>query len=89
MLSASETNALLYQLCVKLGFCLDPAKKDAIVRNCPDTIDEFTRQMILAEGLEPDTVDRHLYRQVRAYVRNAFKESESWYEMRGSNLIDQ
>jgi hypothetical protein len=76
MLSSSEVRWLLDALCVKLGFCLP---HDAVARlqgQPPTDADEFTAAVFSAEGLDPTTADRKLYRQVRAAVAKAFQESD-------------
>jgi hypothetical protein len=77
MLSAHETRVLLDKLCIALGFCLPPTAYDALTEKPSSDINEFTNAVFIAEGfLDPSTADRHLYRQVRAMVTQAFRESE-------------
>ncbi len=76
MLSTSEVRWLLEALCVRLGFCLPPEAVERLVGQPPTDADEFTDAVFSAEGLEPTTVDRKLYRQVKALVAKAFQESE-------------
>ena len=72
-MSASEVASLLSTLCTRLGFCLPPAESERLCRVVPSSIDAFTDAVFTAEGLPPDTADRHLYRQVRVLVANAFQ----------------
>jgi hypothetical protein len=72
-LSAAEVASLLSTLCVRLGFCLPPAESERLCQTVPSSIDAFTDAVFTAEGLPPETADRHLYRQVRASVAAAFK----------------
>lgn len=41
---------LLEQLCVKLGFCLDPVEWQRIVDDPPTTAEAFTDEVIVGEG---------------------------------------
>ena len=76
MLSASEVHWLLDALCVKLGFCLPPDVVESLKGQPPASAEEFTDAVFSAEGLDPTTADRKLYRQVKAMVAKAFQESE-------------
>ena len=77
MLKSHATKVLLDRLCSKLGLCLPPAAYNALVENPPADINEFTNAVFVAEGFEDQsTADRHLYRQVRAIVSEAFRQSE-------------
>lgn len=76
MLNEKELECLLNRLCVRLGLCLPP---DDIVRLREDPFEEvlaFTDAVFAAEGLDPATADRHLYRQVRDMIADAFRQSE-------------
>jgi hypothetical protein len=41
----------------------------------PENAQAFTDAVSSAEGLDPSTADRHLYRQVREMVLAAFREN--------------
>jgi hypothetical protein len=43
---------LLREVCVQLGFCLDPADNARLIAHPPDSVDEFTDAVLSAEGLE-------------------------------------
>ncbi len=76
MLSAKEVAELLSCLCTRLGFCL---RRDAEVRlaeDPPADVHQFTAAVFVAEGLDPLTADRRLYRQVTGMVTDAFRRSE-------------
>lgn len=73
--SASDVARLLEQLCVQLGFCLEPDDWKRIVEDPPKSIDAFTDAVIIAEGLDPILIDSALRRQVRNLVRAAFAPS--------------
>jgi len=70
-----DVRFLLQRLCVELGFCLPPDTNDRLVANVPTTIDEFTKVVFTEEGLDPMAADKHLYRQVKEVVAQAFRES--------------
>lgn len=72
MLSAEEATYLLSSLCLELGFCLPPEAQAQLVISPPQDVYEFTAAVFRAEGLDPDTADRQLYRDVRDMVANAF-----------------
>jgi hypothetical protein len=72
MLSSIETEQLLYELCVTLGFCLPPAERERLANCPPGTVRQFTDAVFAAEGLDPMTADRALYRQVKTMVAKAF-----------------
>lgn len=42
----------------------------------PPDIETFAAAVIRAEGLEPELMDRRLYRDVRAMVADAFQQAE-------------
>jgi hypothetical protein len=74
MLDAAKTESLLSKLCIELGFCLPPEKENRLIKNPPKTIDDFTDAVFRAEGLNPEYAERHLYRQVRNKVAEAFEK---------------
>jgi hypothetical protein len=76
MLLASEVHWLLDALCIKLGFWLPPEAVERLAGQPPADAEEFTDAVFSAEGLDPITADRKLYRQVKALVVKAFQESE-------------
>ena len=48
-------DALFYDLCVDLGFCLPPGGEDRIVAKSPETVEAFADAVYLEEGLAGDT----------------------------------
>jgi hypothetical protein len=72
MLTSEEVQSLLDRLCVDLGFCLPPAEHNRLCDDPPQDVVLFTDAVFRAEGLNPEHADRHLYRQVRDYVAEAF-----------------
>lgn len=77
MLSDHEIRVLLGRLCVELGFCLAPAANDRLVADPPADAESFTDAVFRAEGMNPELADRHLYRQVKAMVAQAFHDAAS------------
>ena len=63
-------------LCVKLGFCSMQEKYNEIINELPTDITEFVNSIFIAEGLNPDSADRKLWRQVRDLVMEAHHEFE-------------
>ena len=76
MLNTTEAESLLSKLCVELGFCLPPENENRLIENPPKTIDDFTDAVFRAEGLNPQYAERHLYRQVRDKVAEAFEKQK-------------
>ena len=72
----AEVKALLSKLCIGWGFCLPADDCVRLERTPPPEITEFTNTVFVAEGLDPQTADRHLYRQVRAVIAEAFQRHE-------------
>jgi hypothetical protein len=76
MLTQTEAAALLSLLCTRLGFCLPSDANVRLTEAPPPDVPHFTEAVFLAEGLDPVTADRKLYRQVKAVVAEAFRRSE-------------
>lgn len=70
----TEVERLLDQLCTELGFCLPPSEYARLQSLLPLSIDAFTDQVFIAEGLEPQ-VKTELRRQVRERVARRFAET--------------
>lgn len=77
LLIASEVDLLLEHLCTRLGFCLSPDARLALRSKPPEDLDTFTNAVFSAESLDPETCDRHLYRQVHDSIRKAFQTAEN------------
>ena len=45
--------ALLFDLCVKYGFCLPPADSERLMNDPPPDADAFTDAVFIAEGMDP------------------------------------
>lgn len=81
-MTETEPQQLLDRLCVELGFCLPPLEQQRLVDNPPTEVLAFTDAVFRAEELDPETADRHLYRQVRDMISEAFQRAEENEEMR-------
>jgi hypothetical protein len=53
-LSGQQTEALLHDLCVELGYCLGPKETDAIVANPPTNPRAFAELVMTLDGVESD-----------------------------------
>ncbi len=71
-LCSVDTEKLLYELCVTLGFCLPPDDNKRLIASPPSTIDAFTDEVIRAEGLDPLTMSSNLGAQMREIVTSYF-----------------
>lgn len=76
MLTRKEAAALLSVLCTRLGFCLPSDAEERLTAAPPPDVRLFTAAVFIAEGLDPSTADRKLYRQVKAVVADAFRRSD-------------
>jgi len=76
-LSESEARKLLDVLCIKYGFCLPLLWHARLEKNPPKSVDKFIDTVFRAEGLDPITSDRDVYKAMREEVRLAFERSRS------------
>lgn len=67
-LTRDRVEGLLGELCVRLGFCLPPDDWDRLAADPPQDAGAFTDAVFRAEGLDPETADLRLWRQVRDLV---------------------
>ncbi|MBT8399767.1 MAG: hypothetical protein KJO98_04765 [Rhodothermia bacterium] len=65
---------LLYDLCVKYGFCLPPEGYDRIMDEPPTDLSEFVELIFLLEGLDPETANIRLKRKVRDLIVHAHQQ---------------
>jgi hypothetical protein len=77
MLSARDVHGLLASLCADHGFCLPPAAQTQLEERPPADTAAFTQAVFLAEGLDPATADRRLYRRITEVIAEAFRRSEA------------
>ena len=66
---------LLDQLCVELGFCLPPSDQKRLREEPLEDADTFAEEVFRAEGLDPETAPRRLFRQVRDRIRTAIERA--------------
>lgn len=64
---------LLDELCVRLGFCLPPDAKQALIEGAPSTPRAFADAVFLAEGVPLPINRSELYDQVIAVIQRAFE----------------
>ena len=76
MLTEPEVERLLDDLCLRLGFCLPPGEQDRFKACAPSDVRSFADAIFIAEGLDPETARRDLYRQVRDMIADAFRRAE-------------
>jgi hypothetical protein len=63
---------LLDELCVDLGLCLPPHAQARLLALAFDDAEALTRELLAAEGLDPEYPDRRLYTAVLARVRRYY-----------------
>jgi hypothetical protein len=69
-----DAGKLLYDLCVRLGYCLPPEDQQRIIDDPPASVDAFTDAVIVAEGLDPVLMATEQRQQVRRMVAAEFGE---------------
>jgi hypothetical protein len=69
-LSPGRVESLLYDLCVKYGYCLPPGANRRLINSPPKTIDRFLDVVITIEGLDPRACDHR--KEMRAIVERYF-----------------
>ena len=74
-LSTREREKLLGEICVVLGLCLPQEGYDALHDNPPARLSEFVDAVFRYEGLDPETADLRLKRQVRDMIAKANRQS--------------
>ena len=72
--SKKEIEILLETLCVKHGFCLPSNISNRLVKFSPKTADKFAKSVIEAEGLNPELIEKHLYKSVLNEIENVFNK---------------
>ena len=66
---------LLYDLCVKGGFCISSDTTDAIARRSSWTAEEFARAVLEAEGMNPD------------YEKKSLRGVKEWFVERFGEIV--
>lgn len=49
----------LFRACTKLGFCLPPKTKEALLKDPGSSLDGFIKQVMIAEGMPPSEYPKH------------------------------
>jgi hypothetical protein len=70
--AGTAMEAMMYELCVGLGFCLAPDDEQLLRESPPEDIDAFTDAVLVAEGMDPLLADKHLRLQVRGVIAKWF-----------------
>jgi len=68
-LSPGRVTALLYELCVKYGYC-EAGRSDQLSRNPPTTIDGFLDEVVRLEGIDPRACENR--NELRTIVEKYF-----------------
>ena len=76
VLSDHQVRVLLDRLCAQLGFCLPPDAIAQIRSDPPEEARAFADAVFAAEQMDPEMADRHLYRQVRDMISQAFHDAD-------------
>jgi hypothetical protein len=61
---ASRVGAVLEELCVSLGYCLPGEAAEELLSDPPDHADVFADRVFLADGLDPELIDRRVRAEV-------------------------
>ena len=75
VITEAEAEKVLGVLCVKYGFCLPPLWHARLKTCPPKSVTKFTDTVFRAEGLDPTTADKAMYRGIYEEVRAAFERS--------------
>jgi hypothetical protein len=73
---AREVRRLLSRLCSELGFCLPAGDQTRLEETPPGTVEAFASAVVMAEGLDPLTMDSAVYGQVKDMVAEEFRRAE-------------
>jgi hypothetical protein len=74
-MTEGDVRRLLDRLCAQLGFCLPPEAQQRLTEDPPADVESFADAVLVEEGLDPTTTDRHLYRQVRDVIADSFRRA--------------
>jgi hypothetical protein len=81
----ARVRALLYELCVDLGFCLPTEAGLRLENDPPVDIDKFTDAVFREEGMDPlATKNAKIRKQVRELVAKYFEEF--WRDAKGQSI---
>ncbi|MDE0855968.1 MAG: hypothetical protein OSA97_16260 [Nevskia sp.] len=68
----SDVQWLLDELCLRLGYCLQPAQQAMLRNNPPLSANAFVDAVLVAEGLQPELVGKERRRQIMNIVSAVF-----------------
>jgi len=74
MLSLQGTGFLLAALCERLGLCLPPEARRALLDQAPPDAESFVAAVFAAEGLVRPRAQNDLYRDALALAEQAFAD---------------
>jgi len=74
MLSLQGTGFLLAALCERLGLCLPPEARRALLDQAPPDAESFVAAVFAAEGLVRPRAQHDLYRDALALAEQAFAD---------------
>ena len=74
-LSEVEAHYLLKDLCVQLGYFLPPDDIARLTTNPPTDVDAFVEAVFVAEGFDPELVERRSRKAVREIVARSFNRA--------------
>jgi hypothetical protein len=74
-LSGRQTRELLWDLCVDLGYCLQPEQHAQVERESPTNPRDFAQLVMTLEGV--GTGDPDMYAQVLGRVLSAFERASA------------
>jgi hypothetical protein len=63
-----DVPALLDEVCVKLGLCLEPGERSRISIATPRDVDGLADAILVGAGRDPVFTDRRLRHELREYV---------------------
>ncbi|MGB0892882.1 MAG: hypothetical protein ACPGUD_00615 [Parashewanella sp.] len=69
-----DLETLLEQLCSELGFCLPKLVKQRLIKYSPKKPKKFANTIVIAEGLDPLTMDSELYSIVLNRVKTVYRK---------------
>jgi hypothetical protein len=66
----TRVEGLLWDICVRYGFCLPPDEQAALIAAPPLDVDSFVDAVLVAEGRDPMLCDKH----TRTYLNDAVRD---------------
>jgi hypothetical protein len=72
---ALAVEQMLDDLCVTNGYCLPPSAQQALQASPPETVEAFTRAVLIAGGLDPELIDPKQQQALQAAIQR-------WFELR-------